>query len=262
LPGADVIRLPADCSPPFDLAVVVDVAQLDRVGDVMPLIGDNTEVIVLDHHLEHDPDGDLTLVDPRYAATGELIIELMDAAGVPLHREIAECAYVALTTDTGSFKYSNTSERSHLLAARLVATGLPVAEIGRRVFDEMSPARFRLLARFVNGVTLLDGGRIAMGTVTVKDMTETEALEEDTEGLINFARNITGVDIAMLFREVDDHTVKLSLRSRECFNSADILKPMGGGGHAAAAGVTLEMPLRQAVAVSLRRVREIMQEQL
>ena len=138
--------------------------------------------------LDHLEDAPPAIWPPgsRYAATGELIIELMDIAGVSLTREIAECAYVALATDTGSFKYSNTTERTHRIAARLVATGLPVAEIGRRVFDEMSAARFRLLIRFVNSVALLDGGRIALGTVTAKDMAESEALEEDTEGLINF----------------------------------------------------------------------------
>ncbi len=262
LPGADCISLPGECEGPFDVAVVVDVAQLDRIGEVAELIGDDTQVIVLDHHLEDAPDGDWAVVDPRYAATGELVIELMDAAGVALTRDIAECAYVALVTDSGSFKYSNTTERSHLIAARLVATGLPVAEIGRRVFDEMSAARFELLARFVRSVTLMDGGRIALGTVTARDMRESEALEEDTEGLINLARNIQGVDVAMLLREVDAHTVKLSVRSRECLNSAEILKPLGGGGHAAAAGATLEMPLRQATAVVLRRVREVLQENL
>jgi phosphoesterase RecJ-like protein len=126
----------------------------------------------------------------------------------------------------------------------------------------MSAARFRLLIRFVNSVALLDGGRIALGTVTAKDMAESEALEEDTEGLINFARNIEGVDVAMLFREVDNHTVKLSLRSREGVNSAGILRSLGGGGHAAAAGTTLEMPLRQATALALRHVREALQETL
>ncbi|MEA3365611.1 MAG: DHH family phosphoesterase, partial [Candidatus Hydrogenedentes bacterium] len=135
LPGVDRICSPEECTPPFDLAVIVDVAHRDRVGDVAKLLDDDTQVIVLDHHIEENPEGHLALVDPRYAATGELIIELMDAAGVALNQEIAICAYVALTTDTGSFKYSNTTERSHLMAARLVATGLPVAEIGRRVFD-------------------------------------------------------------------------------------------------------------------------------
>ncbi|MGI6461033.1 MAG: DHH family phosphoesterase [Candidatus Hydrogenedentales bacterium] len=262
LPGADRICPPGVCTPPFDLAVIVDVAQMDRIGGVSDLIDENTEVIVLDHHLEEDPIGDLAVVDPRYAAAGELIIDLMDCAGVSLTREIAECAYVALATDTGSFKYSNTTERTHRIAARLLATGLPVAEIGRRVFDEMSAARFRLLTRFVNSVALLDGGRIALGTVTAADMTESEALEEDTEGLINFARNIEGVEVALLFREVDPNTVKLSLRSREGVNSAEIAHLLGGGGHAAAAGVTIELPLRQATTVALHHVREALQDTL
>ncbi len=256
LPGADKIRKPEECAPPFDLAVIVDVAQLDRVGETAKLITEETSVIVLDHHLEKKPDGDLVAVDPAYAAAGELIVDLMDAAGVPLTRDIALCAYVALTTDTGSFKYSNTTVRSHQIAARLVATGLPVTEIARRVFDEMSQGRFRLLVRFVNSVTLLDGGRIAVGTLSAADLAECEAREEDTEGLINLAHNIRGVEVTMLFREVDDTTVKLSLRSREGLNSAEILSTLGGGGHTAAAGATLEMPLQQAMSVALRRVRE------
>ncbi|MFO7976848.1 MAG: DHH family phosphoesterase [Candidatus Hydrogenedentota bacterium] len=262
LPGVDRIRSPQECAPPFDVAVIVDVAQLDRIGDVAKLLDDNTSVIVLDHHLEDKPEGDLALVDAGYAATGELIIELMDAAGVALNQEIALCAYVALTTDTGSFKYSNTTERSHLIAARLLAAGLPVAEIGRRVFDAMPPRRFRLLAHFINSVALLDGGRIALGTITARDIAEAGALDEDTEGFINFARDIDGVEIAVFLREVDDHTVKVSMRSREGLNSAAILGPLGGGGHGAAAGATLEVPLKRATALVLRRVREVLAEKL
>lgn len=261
LPGVDCICLPAECTPSYDLAVIVDVAQRERIGDVAKLLDDDTQVIVLDHHLEENPEGHLALVDPHYAATGELIIELMDAAGVALSQEIAVCAYVALTTDTGSFKYSNTTERSHLIAARLVATGLPVAEIARRVFDAIPARRFRLMKRFVNSVALLDGGRIALGTITARDLAETEALEEDTEGLINYARDIEGVDIAVLLREVDDSNVKISMRSREGLNSAAILGSFGGGGHDAAAGATLEMSLRQATAAVLRRVREVLAEE-
>jgi len=261
LPGVDCICSPAQCAPSYDLAVIVDVAQRERIGDVAKLLDDDTQVIVLDHHLEKNPEGHLVLVDPHYAATGELIIELMDAAGVTLSHEIAACAYVALTTDTGSFKYSNTTERSHLIAARLVATGLPVAEIARRVFDAIPARRFRLMKRFVNSVALLDGGRIAVGTITARDLAETEALEEDTEGLINYARDIEGVDIAVLLREVDDSNVKISMRSREGLNSAAILGPFGGGGHDAAAGATLEMSLKQATAAVLRRVREVLAEE-
>ncbi|MEA3365612.1 MAG: DHHA1 domain-containing protein, partial [Candidatus Hydrogenedentes bacterium] len=109
---------------------------------------------------------------------------------------------------------------------------------------------------------LLDGGRIALGTITARDLAETEALEEDTEGLINFSRDIEGVDIAVLLREIDDHNVKISMRSRQGLNSAAILKPLGGGGHDAAAGATLEMSLKQATGVVLRRVREVLAEEL
>lgn len=229
------------------------------MGAVDRAIPPGATVVVIDHHLCQDPDGDLNFVDPTYAAVGEIIANLFDRAGLVPSYEAAQCAYVALATDTGGFRFSNTTPRALRVAANLVETGIDVAEISARIFDAMSPGKFRLLAHLLNNVQFTLGGRLAYAAATQSDMDGAAAQSEDTDGLINFARNVEGVDVAILFREEDPHTTKVSLRSTHAFNAAKALEAFGGGGHASAAGATVDMPLETARSRVLARVRELME---
>lgn len=255
LPGAEQVVDASGPLPSFDIAVLVDVSKRDRLGRVDQLIGAHPEIIVIDHHLDDSPCGHFQFVDPSYAAVGEIIAALFEQAGLPLSREAAVCIYVALATDTGSFRFANTTPRSHRVAAALLDTGISVGEIAARIFDEMSFAKFKLLIRLLDHARLSTQGRLAHSEITKKDLDETGATEEDLDGLINFVRNIEGVDVAILFREVDPDTTKVSFRSRKPFNSAAFLQRFGGGGHAGAAGATVEAPLEEVRETILREVR-------
>ncbi|MBI5095688.1 MAG: bifunctional oligoribonuclease/PAP phosphatase NrnA [Candidatus Hydrogenedentes bacterium] len=246
LPGAENVVESEAIPASFDIALVIDVARRDRIGTVANHIPKSAKVIVLDHHLESAPYGDMYLVDPTYAAAGEIVTECFSVAGVPMSMDAAVCAYVAITTDTGGFRFSNTNARTHLIAARLVETGIDVATISSRCFDVMSEPKFRLLRYVMDAVQFGNGGKLAYAEVTAKAMEEAGALGEDFDGIINFIRNIEGVEVAVLFREVNLGTTKVSLRSRPGFNSAEALHNLGGGGHAAAAGATLPMQLASA----------------
>lgn len=258
LPGAGDVLRTGQASPPYDVVFILDVGELDRIGTVSQLIGPESTVVVMDHHLSSEPCGDVNFLDSSFAATGEIIVELFNALDVPLSYDAALCAYVAQITDTGGFRYSNTNSRSHRIAAQLLEAEIDVADISMRMFDIMSMGKFELLRRYVNKVDFLLDGRVAVGELDRQDRTDAHAKDEDTEGVINFARNVQGVQLAILLKEMDDNTTKVSFRSDAAFNSAELLKEFGGGGHAAAAGATLNMALDEARKAILERVTDRM----
>lgn len=261
LPGARDIKIPDNAwDAPCDLAVVVDTSAWDRLGGAADAVRKAREVLVLDHHLVDAPLGDHYLVDPSYAASGELVMELHDAAGVDIERAAAQALYVAIATDTGGFRFSNTTPRTHRLAARLLETGLDVAAISERVFDGMTPAKFELMRRALGRAEFHAGGAVAHASISRADMRAAQAGPNETEGIINYLRNVDSVQVAIVFRELDETTTKVSMRSRNGFNSAEFLQQFGGGGHALAAGATLALPLEEARGVLLDRVTPIVGE--
>ena len=243
LPGANWIVGPEADLPPVDVAVILDVARRDRFEAVAKRLGPDVKLIVIDHHVEDAPCGDLNLVDPGYAAVGEILVELFAEAEIPLTREAAECAYVAQITDTGGYRFSNTNSRSHRIAARLLETGLDAAGISQRVFDVVSLPKMELLERVLTRRMVDMRGRVAYSYLNRQDMAEAGARDEDAENLVNYMRNMEGVEVGILFRELDAATTKVSVRSRDAFDAAAFLQRFGGGGHRAAAGATVAMPL-------------------
>lgn len=255
LPGALDIREGSQRPPSFDTLVIVDVAQRLRIGNVADFIQPETHTVVVDHHLETAPFGDVGFIDSSYAACGEIVVELFEAADVPMSRDAAVCAYVAQTTDTGGFRYANTNARSHRIAAKLVECGIDVFDISSRVFDTMRNAKFHLLRRVLDRMHFDSGGRVAYSYVTARDLSELDAKAQDIDGLINFVRNIEGVEVGILFYEVDPEKTKVSLRSRMTFNSAQALTTFGGGGHHGAAGAVVERPLQDTKTAVLAHIR-------
>jgi len=262
LPGAKGIL---DCQaekPRFDAAVIVDVSSLERIGEVRDWLAPGQRVFVIDHHLSEQPDGTLGFIDPTYAAVGEIVVDLFEAAGVPLSVAAAECAYVAQVTDTGGYRFVNTNQRSHEIAAKIHGTGLETAPICERVFSGMSRAKFDMLCHVLSRAQFLLGGRLAASYVSYQDLADAGGEAEDTNGLINYLRNVDGVAVAALFTQVDETTTKLSLRSVEPFNSARFLARFGGGGHAAAAGLTLEEPMAAAMPRLIEELETAMKKDL
>ena len=246
LPGADAIVSPDSVSGDFDTAILIDAHAADRSGKVSALLAKANLVIVIDHHLVERADGDVTWVDPRYAAAGEMVYDLFVRAGVTLTRPAAECIYTAQTTDTGSFRYSNTTARSHRIAAGLIDAGVDIRAITERVIDNMSRGKYGLLQRVLARIQFSANRTVAYVDIYAKDISETGALPEDTDGLINYLRNIDGVRVAMIFREAKDGKTKVSFRTQPELNAAEICRAFGGGGHAVAAGATLDSSIDDA----------------
>jgi bifunctional oligoribonuclease and PAP phosphatase NrnA len=257
LPSAGLIVQSASLSSRMQVPVVivVDAASKARIGRVAELVEPGAQWIMIDHHLDEHYSGDLAFVDPAYSAAGEILVELFDEAGLEMSREAATCAYVSIATDTGGFRYANTTPRSHRIAARLLEAGINAAAISSKVFDVMSGPKFEMLKRVVERTQRIVGGRIAYSTITSRDAEETAARGEDFDGLINLPRNIEGVEVGILFREAGPATTKVSMRSRDTFNCAAFLEQLGGGGHAGAAGATIEAPLAETRCMVLERLK-------
>ncbi len=175
----------------------------------------------------------------------ELVYRLAMASNIHICPEMATCLYTALLSDTGSFCYEGTSAETFALAKNLVELGARPGRIAQDVYFSNPASKMRLLGAALT--TLKREGRIAWLWVTHSDMIRLGAVEEDCEGIVNYAIGISGVDVAVFLRELPDHRVRMSLRSKSKVHVAEVAERFGGGGHEHASGCTLEGPLYSAM---------------
>ncbi|NLM51807.1 MAG: bifunctional oligoribonuclease/PAP phosphatase NrnA [Firmicutes bacterium] len=229
----------------FDCVAVLDCADRDRLQPIWEEIKD-LFILNLDHHPTNTLFGNLNYVDPQAGATGELVFALLEKLDVKLTLEIATALYVAISTDTGSFKYENTSEKTHLMAAKLLAAGVKPASIAPQIFDLRSVPAIMALRLALSSLQFSADKRIAWMTLKNEALAQINAGNDDLDGIVNFAKNIEGVEVGLLFREQADGTVKVGFRSFN-IDVAKIAAAFGGGGHVRAAGCSLQADLQTAV---------------
>jgi bifunctional oligoribonuclease and PAP phosphatase NrnA len=256
MPGVPNIVNVDGVSGPYDLVVVLDVAQRDRLGQIGEKLPEDQKFVIIDHHPEEHPFGAVNFVDRTYSSCTEIVLDLYDAAGLTPSLDAATAIYVGLVTDTGSFRFGNTDPRAHRNAARLLGLGVDAVDIAARVFDVMSMQKVELLRRVLERVQRSDCGRFAWSYLIELDLQQADADSDDTEGLINFVRNIEGVSVAAFFRELQPGRVKVSVRARDHVDAGLMLKPLGGGGHKGAAGVILHAPLKEAIERVTERIAD------
>jgi phosphoesterase RecJ-like protein len=198
--------------------------------------------VVLDHHASNTCFGQINLVDPAAAATSVVVDGLLGRLGVPLDREIAECLYVALATDTGSFKFEATTPAVHELAGRLIATGIRPGEISRRIFDTRPFGAMKLagevLGRAVLDVTAADGRGMVWTYATQADLERWQQRPYVLDSLIDPVRSVAEADVAVVVKELVPGEWAVSLRSKGAVDVSRVAMALGGGGHRLAAGFT------------------------
>ena len=241
LPGSELLVPEPGAYAAPALILIFDVAAESRLGGLADRLDGDAPVVVLDHHASFTGFGDVSLVDPAAAATSVVADELLTRLGVPLDAEIAECLYVALTTDTGSFKFVR-SPSVHSLAARLIATGISPAEIARRTFDTR-PFGAMKLAGEVLGRAVLEpsaaGGRGLVWTyATAADLERHGQRPYVLDALIDPVRGVAEADVAVVIKELTPGEWAVSLRSKGGSNVSAVAAALGGGGHRLAAGFT------------------------
>lgn len=236
LPGADVIVYDLPPTESFDAAFILDCGDLDRVGREAGRIGTIRPLVNVDHHVSNGGFCDAALFDADASSTGELIYRLADAMAMALTPEMATNLYAALLTDTGGFCYGNTTRDCLAIAARLVESGARPQWISENIYENAPLEKIRLLGLVLESLTLDHNGRVGSLTVTQENLAGAGALQEHTEGFADLPRTIEGVEISVLFIELEKNYYKLSLRSKGRFDVERVARKLGGGGHVNAAG--------------------------
>ncbi len=231
----------------FDLVVIVDTNSYVQLTEFDKWLKDSkTPVLVIDHHLSGDGLGTVEIVDSTAAATGEIIFDLLKAAGWEITPQIAEALYIAISTDTGWFKFDNTDARVMRNASNLIELGAKPARIYHKMYQNYSPARLKLLGRMLENLELHHNDKIALQIIMRSDFDSTGATGTDTEEFVNECQRVNSVEAAALFVELKDGGFRCSLRSNGAIDVRQIAAKFGGGGHKVAAGVNLKGPLESA----------------
>lgn len=239
-----------------DLAVVVDTGEVQRIGRVRSLIRE-LPTVVIDHHQPGDkPIGGISLRDPEACATGELVYDILLAAGGPWPRSALEGIYVAILTDTGSFRFTNSTPGSHEVAAELIARGVDPEEMHGRVYGGAPLRRYRLLERALATLEFDEEAGIAWMVIPEDALLELGATPEDLEGMVDVPRSIAGARVGLLFRLSTTGEVKVSFRSSGPVNVNELAKRFGGGGHIKASGAMVPGPMESAVKAVLEATRK------
>ncbi|MBN2791460.1 MAG: DHH family phosphoesterase [Desulfuromonadales bacterium] len=245
LPGAEMLvdHLPPGC----DLLCLLDFSEFERAGKTLSAWHGYTRSLCIDHHLTAAPAADINLIYPQACATGELIYELALVLEPDFGLEVAINLYTAILTDTGSFRYSNSTPSSFQIAGELVRRGVEPWNVTQHVYESQPAGRIKLVGRVLDTLKISSSGKGAAVWVTQAMFDETGTNSEYTDGLVNYPRSIAGVEVAFTAREVGFEEYKLSFRSRGTVNVAALAAEFGGGGHHNAAGCRLQGPLPQLI---------------
>ncbi len=243
LPGAKQVRVTPIVDQNYDAVFVIECSDITRPG-LKDL--EKQFVVNIDHHSTTALFGGINWIDSTASAVGEMIYNLCKATGVRVTKEIAECAYTALITDTGSFHYSNTTERTFKVASELVRTGVRPAKTAEAVFASYPWSRIQLMGAVLSTARRDSSGRVAVMRLTSEMQERTGASDEDADGFVNYPLTVGEVEAVALLKECAPETYRISLRSKGDVNVARVAEKFGGGGHRNAAGCTLQGPWEEA----------------
>jgi len=242
----------------FDVAIALDTAIQNRLGNTVAAIKSAKVWINIDHHPSNPGYGDIVYIDPHAPATGQILFELMTNQKLPIDPAIAENLYAAISTDTGSFQYPNTTARTFEIAAELVRAGVDVGRVSQLTYESYPRRRVELLRDLLGTMRFNANDCVASFSLSLATAKKLGVLPEDNEGLIDHLRAIRGVIVAVFFEELADGKVRVSMRSKsEKVNVCAICEKFGGGGHVLAAGARVKGTLDEVEQKVLEEVRNV-----
>lgn len=245
LPGADSVHNKAEGLGPFDATIAVDCTDPGRLGKQFGKIKDRGLLINIDHHKTNNLFGAINIVDAAASASAVLIYSLLQKIPVEITPDIAVNLYTAILTDTGSFHYSNTNPEALNIAAELIRAGADPSSVAEKIYETYSEGTLRLLAMALDTLELSEEGRLATIVIRREMVRKSNAPADVTDEFINYPRSISGVDVAILFREVSKRIYKASFRSRGRIDVSAVASSFGGGGHPNAAGCLVRGTLEE-----------------
>lgn len=231
----------------FDCVIALDTGDLKRLGNRLSVFESCAETANIDHHPTNTAFAKYNYTDAGASAVAEIMWDLSKLVGVEMDADIAACLYTSIMTDTGGFRYSNTSAKTHEIAAEMIKLGVKIDKISSSVFESNTVSRLKLVGLVLNTLEMYFDNRLALISVTREMLEKASATDEDAEGLVNYAKGIMGAEVGILIKEAKDG-VRVNYRSKEYVDVAQIASTLGGGGHVRAAGCTLEMGINEAKA--------------
>ncbi len=259
LPRAELLTKPPSTSEVVDVAIALDTAIQNRLGTALAAVRSAKIWVNIDHHLSNPCYGDVVYVDPVAPATAEIVFRLIKSQGLPFNHDIAENLYAAISTDTGSFQYPQTSAHTFEIAAELIRAGLDVGRLSQQLYENYPRRRLELLRELLRTMRFEHGGRIASFSLSARTATELGVLPEDNEGLIDQLRAIRGVIVAVFFEELAEGKVRVSMRSKsDAVDVCAICQKFGGGGHTLAAGARVRGTLAEVEKRVLEEIGDVL----
>lgn len=218
------------------ISIALDCGDEDRLGSSKREFLQNSPFVVIDHHQSHEDFGTARWVETTKSSTGEMVYELALALGAPISYNCAYNLYVAICTDTGSFRYEGTRTRTMQIAAELLEKGVRPEDVCGHLYDNFSPQRLKLMERVLSTIRIVEADQVAFMHVSSRMLQESGATMQDVEGFIDFPRSLRSVKVAVLIKEAIDGNIAVSLRAKGKCDVAEVAKVFEGGGHRNAAG--------------------------
>jgi len=257
LSKSELVTVPPKDPKTFDLVIALDTATRDRLGTPLQAIKQANCWINIDHHVSNPSYGDLNYLDLTSPATGQIVFELIQEQRYPLNLEIAEALFVAISTDTGSFRYRNTSAHTFEVAAELVRHGVDVGRISHFLYESQPKRRVLLLHELLQSAHFYADDQIGTMALTMEKKKQLGIQPADTDGLIDIVRGIETIIVAILFEELENNRVRVSMRSKRVeIDVNKICGEFGGGGHPLAAGARIRGPLEYVEKLVANRVSD------
>ena len=241
-----------------DAAIILDCGELDRVGKAQKLISKEMFVINIDHHVTNDFFGDLNLVEPKASSTAEVLYSLFKEAGHALTKDLAFNLYVGLMTDTGSFRFENTTARTHAICADLMRFGFSVTDIYRKVYASIPYKDLKEFTKLISRFDVLYSGRVVCIELSRAILARFSKQFDLRDTIFQFLRAMHGVDIFVIFTEVGSRRTRINLRSSSKFDVAKLASDFSGGGHKRASGCVIEEGMKEARKVFLARIGKLL----
>jgi phosphoesterase RecJ-like protein len=235
----------------YDVAVVLDCGDLQRIGQAVSVVKDVPVLINIDHHVTNTYFGDYQYVDTSACATAELVYRLIRQMALPIDKAVATSIYTGILADTGSFRFSNTNKAAFTICEEMIGLGADPYYVAQHVYGTYSLGRIKLLNLALDSIELSPNGKLSLMAITRGMFDQTGTRSEDTDGMINYAKNIEDVRVAVLIQQVrngkeiatSSEQFHVSLRSDGSVDVAEIAAAFGGGGHASAAGFSIDSEL-------------------
>jgi len=248
LPGTDLVQKPSADAPELDLAIALDTATHERLGEGVAAVFAKAPLLInIDHHGTNEGYGHLKHIDVNSPAVGQIVYDLIQQAALPMDDSVRQNLFAAISTDTGSFQFSSTGARTHRIVAEMLENGLDTARLATLLYQSHPRRRIELQRAMLNEMTFRAQDRIVSWNLTQQLIQSISMLPGDTEGLIDTLRMIDSVVACVIFEETEDGKVRVSARSKDTrVNVSDVCAQFGGGGHRMAAGARLKGPISEA----------------